>query len=178
MSTRSIIAVIAADGGFWSIYSHFDGYPDGVGAELVADFNSRGDAVKLMAKGDGSSLTESYKDRGETDVDARFSSDFDSLHELAGRIGGEYVYIWDNGWRCWECGGAELIIPGNTNRTALRQTQKDMVLEYLTEEGCITPCEAEEMFGVKCLSARISELRAMGHDITTRTEDGYSVYSL
>ena len=35
MATRSLIAVQNADGTFLSIYCHWDGYPSGVGKDLL-----------------------------------------------------------------------------------------------------------------------------------------------
>lgn len=46
-------------------------------------------------------------------------------------------------------------------------TQNDAILRYLTEQGSITPLDAMREFGCMRLSARIADLRALGHDITT-----------
>ena len=101
MSTRCVVAK-KVDGGFMAIYNHFDGYPDGVGAQLVADFNSEKATDTLMEKGDGSTLTESYRDRGEDDVDASFvEGKIGVLCEFALQCWGEYVYVWDGEWICY-----------------------------------------------------------------------------
>ncbi len=178
MSTRSIIAK-KTDKGYMTIYNHFDGFHDGVGQELVEDFNIESAVDTLIAKGDGSTPSTSYKDHGDTNVDARLvGHDFDYLCAYTQSSGGEYLYVWDNGWCGYTAHGKEVVIPGNTNSKAIKMTQNGSVLEHLRTEGCITPAEAEDMFDVQCLSARICELRKMGYDIVTRTEDGYSVYSL
>lgn len=111
MSTRSIIAK-KVDDGFMVIYNHFDGYPDGVGTQLVEDFNSAEAVDHLMEKGDGSTLTESYKSRGETNVDATFvEGDLKKLRDYASGVG-SYLYVWDNGWVCYNLGtNRKLKIP-------------------------------------------------------------------
>ena len=44
-------------------------------------------------------------------------------------------------------------------------TQKEMILAYMREHGSITPMEALNYCGCMRLSARIHDLRNMGHDI-------------
>lgn len=44
-------------------------------------------------------------------------------------------------------------------------TQNEMILAYMREHGSITPKEALNHCGCMRLSARIHDLRAMGHDI-------------
>lgn len=46
-------------------------------------------------------------------------------------------------------------------------TQNQRVLDYLTEFGSITPLEALRDLGIMRLGARVFELRAEGHMITT-----------
>lgn len=40
MSTRCEIGLVEADGSVKVIYNHFDGYLDGVGRDMVCDWNS------------------------------------------------------------------------------------------------------------------------------------------
>ena len=40
MSTRCEIGLVEADGSVKVIYNHFDGYLDGVGRDMVSDWNS------------------------------------------------------------------------------------------------------------------------------------------
>ena len=40
MSTRCEIGLVEADGSVKVIYNHFDGYIDGVGRDMVCDWNS------------------------------------------------------------------------------------------------------------------------------------------
>lgn len=50
-------------------------------------------------------------------------------------------------------------------------TQNDMILDFLkTHAEGITPKDAQERFGCMRLSARISDLREMGYNITTESE--------
>jgi hypothetical protein len=49
-------------------------------------------------------------------------------------------------------------------------TQNDMILQYLREEGSITPMEALEEFGCMRLGARIYELKEAGIGIRTVPE--------
>lgn len=63
------------------------------------------------------------------------------------------------------------------------KTQTQMVLEYLQKYGEITPLEALSAIGCFRLSARIADLRAEGHEIETRINNGlgakrYAIYSL
>lgn len=114
MGTRSLIGV-AVDGGFNVIYNHWDGYPEGVGVELVTDFNNQDAVNALMEKGDGSTLTESYKARGETNVDMHFFKGTRAgfCRHARNDYWGEFVYIWENDvWRCWSASsGRERKIP-------------------------------------------------------------------
>lgn len=63
MSTRSHIGIENSDGTVTYVYCHWDGYPTGVGAEIV-DLN-RLKARQLIAGGDMSTPGEYYKARGE-----------------------------------------------------------------------------------------------------------------
>lgn len=65
--------------------------------------------------------------------------------------------------------------------------QCELILNYMREHGSITPREALNHCGSMRLSARIHDLRAMGHDIhmeliTVKTKNGrkerVSKYSL
>lgn len=61
------------------------------------------------------------------------------------------------------------------------KTQCEMALEYLQKFESITPMEALTAFGCFRLSARMADLRADGHDITTEIHKGkknYAIYRL
>lgn len=67
----------------------------------------------------------------------------------------------------------------------MKVSKKQLILDYLRKHGSITPDEAR-IYCRKCerLAARISELRADGHNIVTdnKTVDGkavnYAIYRL
>ena len=55
---------------------------------------------------------------------------------------------------------------------ASKQTDKQLVLEYLREHQTVTPLEAFSKLGCYRLGARIYDLRREGHAITTTMVDG------
>lgn len=59
------------NGNTLQIYCHWDGYPEGVGQDLLNDFNSYDEALKLILKGDHSTPYESYISGGEDWVSNR-----------------------------------------------------------------------------------------------------------
>ena len=112
MATRSSIGYLKADGTVTAIYSHWDGYPAGVGATLVEHYQAAYKIGKLIHMGDVSSLgaeigekqdfndrstqrdewTLFYgRDRGETGVDCR---DYASIKDWVEQGGQEYNYLW------------------------------------------------------------------------------------
>ena len=52
MSTRSRIGIEGEDGRVTSVYCHWDGYPEGVGKQLLLHWNSAERAVELQQHGD------------------------------------------------------------------------------------------------------------------------------
>lgn len=60
MSTRSRIAIEEDDGSIRSIYCHFDGYPEGVGAILKKHYTDPQKIEKLLELGDLSALGTFY----------------------------------------------------------------------------------------------------------------------
>jgi hypothetical protein len=65
MGTRSTIALEFADGTVEQIYCHWDGYLEGVGAELVSGYSDPFRLRSLIDDGDTSTIGTPYKDRGE-----------------------------------------------------------------------------------------------------------------
>ena len=53
------------NGNVLQTYCHWDGYPEGVGQDLLNDFNSYDEALKLILEGDHSTPYESYVSKGE-----------------------------------------------------------------------------------------------------------------
>ncbi len=129
MSTRSRIAVQREDGSFSSVYVHCNGYPDGVGAVLIAHYTDHAKIARLLALGDLSALqaeigeqhpfgardgayaawcTAYGRDRGEVGTQALDSGNFDELVALAAECWGEYLYVFAGGaWRCYRVGEGE-----------------------------------------------------------------------
>lgn len=104
MATRSRIAIRIGDK-VHSIYCHWDGYPEGVGNELITRFNSRELAEGLVELGNRSWLIQP---EGYTPASDELYDEFPSVDDLeywAEYIydphgGEEYIYEWrdDVGW--------------------------------------------------------------------------------
>lgn len=101
MGTRSFVGVMMGDK-VRAVYVHWDGYLDGVGAELQG-YKTQEDVEELISHGDRSSLEDGfYKDRGETGVDPEDYDSFDEFYDAADGCGAEYYYIFKDG--VWYCG--------------------------------------------------------------------------
>lgn len=122
MSTRSRISVVNENGKIRSIYCHHDGYLDYVGKKLVDFYDTEKVINQLMDLGDLSALGNNpvsdkkywnsfeyqltgyneefcvaYRDRGETNIDAREFNSFDEFKEAFPYIQEEYNYVFMNG---------------------------------------------------------------------------------
>ena len=111
MATRSTIAKRNPDGSVTSVYCHWDGYPDGVGATLRQHYTNQAKIDLLLALGDLSSLGNDIgisndfensiegiclfygRDRGETDVDAVTHENIDAWKQHFAAC--EYGYLWN-----------------------------------------------------------------------------------
>lgn len=96
MATRSRIAVELNDGTVKSVYCHWDGYPEGVGKDLLnLSFNSTSEVEDFIEEGSRSTVHESYyekygESRGEElekpdvhkSVDAYYNSDIEEYGYL------------------------------------------------------------------------------------------------
>ena len=109
MATRSNIGILK-DGKIRAIYSHFDGYPSGVGQTLRDHYTDVKKIEKLLDLGNVSSLEENItkpeghsfnnridgyslfyeRDRGDEGQEAQM---YDSLDEVQDN---DYTYIWDD----------------------------------------------------------------------------------
>ena len=117
MATRSTIAMLLEDGEtIRSVYCHFDGYPDGVGATLREHYTDPAKIERLLDIGDLSVLDVEIgekvdfngrpegqclfygRDRGETGINARTHADENEW--LGYRKGNacEYGYLWNGAW--------------------------------------------------------------------------------
>ena len=100
MGTRSFVGVMVGDK-CRAVYVHWDGYLEGVGAELQ-DYTTQEEVLELIADGDMSSLGDYYKDRGETGVEPKEFASFDEFYDYANESWAEYYYIFKDG--VWYCG--------------------------------------------------------------------------
>jgi hypothetical protein len=102
MGTRSFVGVMLPSGIFRAVYVHFDGYLEGVGAELQV-YKTQTSVEELINRGDRSSLDSGYyRDRGEDDVDPLEYGSFDEFFKAVKDAWGEYYYIFNGG--VWYCG--------------------------------------------------------------------------
>ncbi|MBM4179782.1 MAG: hypothetical protein FJ211_10710 [Ignavibacteria bacterium] len=110
MATRSFISRYNDETEMYeSIYCHWDGYPTGVGLTLRDNYHNGVAVGQLMEIGDISSLRdtvvetqqEAYKNRGDTDVDAKIFRFRSEMMEYYRNMSCEYGYIWKDG--VWEC---------------------------------------------------------------------------
>lgn len=94
MSTNATISRLLEDGTVLTIYSHWDGYPEGVGRVLVESYNTEAQVQDLVAQGDVSVLddtigdSEFYRDRGEDNTEAENFELYD-IEDCE-----EYNYLW------------------------------------------------------------------------------------
>ena len=69
MATRSRIAIEKEDGSVYSIYCHWDGYPEHNGVVLQDNYQDREKVEKLIALGDISILCKNIEPKGEHTFD-------------------------------------------------------------------------------------------------------------
>lgn len=89
-----------------SIYSHFDGYIEGVGKTLLTNWNSLEKAHMLLQYGDISYVPEQADDEllqeaayNTTEISQEHVDEYHMMLELKGDIHIEYVYLFkDNDW--------------------------------------------------------------------------------
>ncbi len=112
MGTRSFVGVMVGDQ-CRAVYVHWDGYLEGVGAELQS-YTSQAAVEELISHGDRSSLEEGfYKDRGETGVDPEMYATFEEFYSDCEYAGCEYYYIFKDG--VWYCGDTYARTPISHN---------------------------------------------------------------
>ena len=107
MGTRCMIGKRTKTGSVSAVFCHYDGYPEGVGAELLTNYDASEKVDALLAGGPMSSLgptpeeTDYYN--GEDGVETYASID-EYLRVCSKKLGDgedwsdvEYVYLWFNG---------------------------------------------------------------------------------
>lgn len=134
MATRSNINVKVGDV-YHTIYCHWDGYPDGVGLELVQHYNSQELAEKLVSHGSASTIDASCekpeghsydtpvpgytvyygRDRGEEDVEMQISNE--PVFEE------EFCYVWN---------GSDWYVSGYDHNNVLLRNL--LGIEVMTDE--------------------------------------------
>ena len=116
MATRSVIGVMYGDV-CKSIYCHWDGYLEGVGATLMENYGRVG-ASELIACGNISNLAASVeethfynRDRGEPDQEFLTANTFDEFLEQWSDSWVEYMYIMgtDEQWYVVQEGRLRLL---------------------------------------------------------------------
>lgn len=131
MGTRSFVGVMVGDQ-CRAVYVHWDGYLDGVGAELQI-YTRQGMVEELISHGDRSSLEDGfYKDRGETGVDPELYESFDEFYDAASGAGAEYYYIFLDG--VWYCGDTYDRTPISRKLVAYEDAV-ELMRKYAKEQG-------------------------------------------
>jgi len=104
MGTRSYIGIEKANGTVDAVYCHFDGYIEGVGRTLFANYTTFRKTEKLIKGGSMSSLgntaehtsyyNKSGSEEAENDVE-NYSKE--ELFQVFEKVGIEYFYLYSNG---------------------------------------------------------------------------------
>ena len=110
MATRSTIAVKDADGSVRSIYCHWDGYPEGVGATLREHYTNTPKIEQLLGVGDisvlGSTLDvyprEIYPRETDTGLTTWVHASVKEWRDDRARQWCEWGYLWDGVVGEWE----------------------------------------------------------------------------
>lgn len=127
MSTRSRIGLLLEDNSVLSVYHHWDGYPDGLGAKLAKDYDTKEKVAELIDGGDISTCMSRrtwqgvetdeeivlyYSERGDSDVDPILAdSDFEFIQQTR-ECNGEFAYVFDSAkgqWCCYDLGNGEFV---------------------------------------------------------------------
>ena len=107
MATRASVAIQTGDV-VRAIYSHWDGYPEGLGTTLVTCWNNSDSVLRLIEMGDASFIADTleesvfyHRDRGEELRFHEFLS-VDEWLEWARASWAEYAYLWREDLNEWE----------------------------------------------------------------------------
>lgn len=95
MATRSIIGVELPNGTVKAVYCHWDGYPEGVGADLLSrGFSTTEEVEEFIDEGDRSTVDKSYAEmRGEDLPPVTYSS----VEKYFASGVGEWRYLFTRG---------------------------------------------------------------------------------
>jgi hypothetical protein len=118
MATRARIAMQVRSGKYVSSYHHWDGYPAGLGYNLIKNYDDDNKTLEAINLGDASHWgskvypdTESHsfdnaeedvnvyygRDRGEDNVGFRMHDTLEELLDTYADAGEEYLYVRQNG---------------------------------------------------------------------------------
>ena len=87
------------------IYCHWDGYPEGVGAELLENFNSYEKALALVMAGDTSSVSAGQTQCYSLGQGEEYEGQCEPSFQEAASEDEEYLYVWRDGkWTLGETG--------------------------------------------------------------------------
>ena len=106
MSTRSIIAIEQEDKKIKSVYCHYDGYLEGVGAILENNYSDYEQINKLLkcsmsSLGTTPEQTRYYNENNEHDKPVVYNNEFCFMNDFKADIFIEYIYLFKNGsWFC------------------------------------------------------------------------------
>ena len=117
MGTRSRIGLQLKDQ-IITVYHHWDGYPSWLGVTLEKKFNTREKVQELIDGGDMSCCdsdtdwnmnkvedhVQYYSLRGE-DCPPKLSESLTEYLDLAENTDGEFAYVFDGVWTCYEIRG-------------------------------------------------------------------------
>lgn len=105
MATRSTIGMRLEDGKVRAVYCHWDGYPEGVGAGLTENYNSKEKAEELISLGGFSTLMDTIEETkaGAYNTASDSPRTFDSVTDWVQNFnaGEEYYYLWNPDLKCW-----------------------------------------------------------------------------
>ena len=107
MSTRCGIGILNTDNSVESIYCHYDGYPEGVGATLKHSYTNESKIAELIELGDISILDNTiedtvayHRDRGESRNNTKanhYESEGQYYEEATDDYGADYLYLFKDG---------------------------------------------------------------------------------
>ena len=104
MATRARIGFETASGVILSVYHHFDGYIEGLGKELVTNYNDVNKAYSLVRENIGGyrtiidGVTNPAPDWLDGRLECRNRNDY---KERGDRWSEEYLYLWDSSKARW-----------------------------------------------------------------------------
>ena len=101
MATRGQIAYLANPNTIFSIYNHYDSYPEHLGTALTSHFNSDSDAENVVMNGgdirfiDDDGTVDRFDRGGAKQIKGEEPEDlFNELYSYSDKTTADYVYVW------------------------------------------------------------------------------------